>query len=169
MLWCFMGLMHSVRFCALQGPAMEDEIMETVLHLMDNMKAVGVGKTEFHALLDALGSNPDTVLSDVRTVSLTKAFDAKQASTLVSRIGTISPFDQMEAAVMLYDALISKHSFNLVLDVFEEDADRDNVCHRLGVIRNPDGSFKHLPSRSRVVQADATPPVAAAASGGGHK
>ena len=162
---------NSVR--VVQGDAMEEDIMGTVLHLMDDMKAVGVSEAEFASLLQALADDPDRLLEDVRSVSLTKAFDAKQASTLVARVGELSPFDQLEAAVLLYDALINKHSFNLVLDVLEEDADRDNVCHRLGIIRNPDGTFKHLPKRAKVVRehlaADrpAAAAAAAAAAGGG--
>lgn len=165
-----MGTLITVVLGTREGDAMEEDIMGTVLHLMDDMKAVGVSEAEFASLLQALADDPDRLLEDVRSVSLTKAFDAKQASTLVARVGELSPFDQLEAAVLLYDALINKHSFNLVLDVLEEDADRDNVCHRLGIIRNPDGTFKHLPKRAKVVRehlAADRPAAAAAAAGGG--
>lgn len=145
--------------------------MQMVLHLMDNMHEVGVGQKEFNGLLQLLEDESESLLSDIRTVALTKAFDAKQASQLVSAVGNISPFDQVEVAVMLYDSLINKDSFNLVLHVFSEPADRDNVCHRLGVIRNADGTFKHLPQRSRRLAASATASIGfvAAAGGDSHK
>ena len=150
---------------------MEADIMNMVLHLMENMQTVGVSAEEFDGLLDQLKADPDSLLSDIRSVSLTKAFDAKQASRLVAAIGSISPFDQVEAAVMLYDSLINKDSFNLVLAVFPEPADRDNVCHRLGVIRNSDGSFKHLPQRMRRLGGDSFTGIGfvAAAGGDNHK
>ncbi len=150
---------------------METEIMQMVLHLMDNMQEVGVRPDEFAGLLQLLEEDSESLLSDIRTVALTKAFDAKQASKLVEAVGSISPFDQVEVAVMLYDSLINKDSFNLVLEVFPEAADRDNICHRLGVIRNADGSFKHLPQRSRRLRNSATGSLGfvAAAGGDAHK
>jgi len=150
---------------------MEAEIMQMVLHLMENMQEVGVGSEEFDGLLQLLEEDSESLLSDIRTVAMTKAFDAKQASQLVAAVGGISPFDQVEVAVMLYDSLINKDSFNLVLQVFPDAGDRDNICHRLGVIRNADGSFKHLPQRSRRLGSSATASIGFVAAAGGdtHK
>lgn len=42
-------------------------------------------------------------------------------------------FDQVEAAVLLHKLLADPRNFDLVLQTFETDVDRDNVCHRLSV------------------------------------
>lgn len=39
----------------------------------------------------------------------------------------------MEAAVIVYGSLMNKDSFPLVLSCFPDPADRENVCHRLGI------------------------------------
>ena len=48
---------------------------------------------------------------------------------------------QVEAAVLLYDALLNKASFAGLLQEFDDKADRDNVCHRLGLTVAPDGTI----------------------------
>ena len=55
---------------------------------------------------------------------------AEMAAELVA---TQEQFDQVEAAVLLYRLLADPRNFDLVLNTFETDADRDNVCHRLNV------------------------------------
>jgi hypothetical protein len=37
---------------------------------------------------------------------------------------------QVEAAVLLHAIVADPRNFGLVLDTFETDSDRDNVCHR---------------------------------------
>ncbi len=46
---------------------------------------------------------------------------------------------QIEVAVLLYDSMINNDSFHLILNEFEEPADRDNICHRLRRVVGPDG------------------------------
>ena len=48
-------------------------------------------------------------------------------------VATQQHFDQVEAAVLLHRLLADPRNFDLVLDTFETDVDRDNVCHRLNV------------------------------------
>lgn len=61
---------------------------------------------------------------------MSRSFDIKQALQVVRLIGEISPFDKLEAASMMYTRLINKSSFDLILNQFEDPADRENLKHR---------------------------------------
>jgi hypothetical protein len=56
-------------------------------------------------------------------------------------IGEISPFDQMEAAVIVYGSMLNRESFPLVLACFAEPLDRENICKRLGIVVDASGSI----------------------------
>ena len=81
----------------------------------------------------------DKALTAVKQVALTRQFDIKQATEVVNTIGELSPFEKVEAAVIMYNCLINKDSYNLILDCFPVAADRDNICHRLKVEVTPSG------------------------------
>lgn len=123
------------------GSDIEAAVMTAVRSLMAQMDSRGVPDGEFATLLATLNSLADdggelgdaAALDAVRQMALTRAFDARQAAQLVSAIGRISPFEQVEAAVLLYHSLLHKESFGLVLSCFPDPADRDNVAHRLGL------------------------------------
>lgn len=123
------------------GADIEAVVMGAVRALMAQMDSRGVPDGEFATLLATLNSLADdggelgdaAALDAVRQMALTRAFDARQAAQLVSAIGRISPFEQVEAAVLLYNSLLHKESFGLVLSCFPDPADRDNVAHRLGL------------------------------------
>ena len=58
---------------------------------------------------------------------------AKQAMEIVQIIGSEDPFEKFEIACYLYDNLINKESYQLVINCFEDEVDRDNLIHRLGI------------------------------------
>ncbi len=41
--------------------------------------------------------------------------------------------------MVLCKALLNQASFHTLLLEFEDEADRENVCHRLGLVPGPDG------------------------------
>lgn len=122
---------RTIRFLTSMGPLMEETIMSQVVSLMADMDARGVTSEELHALQANMEEDPDHALSMLRQLSLTRRFPVRDAMDLVRRVGDLSPFDKVEAAVVLYPALIDKNSFKLILEEFGEEDDRDNVCHRL--------------------------------------
>ena len=58
---------------------------------------------------------------------------AKQAMEIVQIIGRENPFDKFEVACFLYNHLINKESYQMVINSFEDHTDRDNLIHRLGI------------------------------------
>jgi len=120
------------------GADIEAQVMGAVRRLMSDMAARGVADDEFATLLVTLRSLGDDgaaelALATVRQMALTRAFDVRQAVQLVDAIGEVSPFDKVEAAVTLYSSVMNKESYPLVLARFDDDGDRDNICHRLGI------------------------------------
>lgn len=135
------------------GAGIEAEVMLAVRRLMKDMSSRGVTDEELNTLLATLNSlteegNADQVLSMIRQLAVTRAFDIRQAVQLVQAVGAISPFDQVEAAVILYSSVMNKESFPLVLGCFDDAADRDNICHRLGIAIDDAGRILATTSKS---------------------
>lgn len=150
-----------------RGGELEAAIMKTVKELMHLMEATGlsrrvyanicsrpahhlcagIGSAEFAQLCDLLQEDGDRALEAVRQTALSRRFDIKQAVKVVTMIGDLSPFDKVEAATILYGALINPTSFPLVLDTFEDPADRENLCHRLDITLDESGNV--VPSKRR--------------------
>lgn len=124
---------------------------------------------EFGTLLATLNSlaedgSGEHALAVVRQMSLTRSFDVKQAVQLVKAVGVLSPFDQIEAAVLLYSRVLNPDSFHLVLACFEDLGDRDNIMHRLGVVVQADGSVVAVTAKAAKAAA-----AAAGVGGGGPR
>lgn len=124
-----------------KGVQLEAVIMNTVRALMQKMKDKGIPDVQFQQLVTLLGEDPDQAMAKVKQVAATREFDIKQATRLVATVGELSPFDKIEAAVLMYPTIMNKDSFGLVLNEFTDPADRDNVCHRLGITVGEDGSI----------------------------
>ncbi|KAA0160528.1 hypothetical protein FNF31_04237 [Cafeteria roenbergensis] len=139
-----------VTFCLVtsEGALVEQRLLAAVRMLMSDMSRRGVDDAELLQVTSAIDHDPDRAIAGLRQLAITRRFDAKQAFGIVSQIGRVSPFDQVEAAVLLYPALMNTESFHVVLAAFEDDDDKDNVCHRLGldlaqVMRGAVGAGKH--------------------------
>jgi hypothetical protein len=132
-----------------EGKEIERHVMGAVRALMGRMDARGVGASEFPAMLKALTGLADDGLTDqaltaVKQMMLGRAFDARQATALLNALGSLSPFDKVEAACALYpDALLHPSTFAVILaDSFEDPGDRDNIAHRLGLRIAADGTIE---------------------------
>jgi hypothetical protein len=62
---------------------------------------------------------------------MTRAFLARQAMDLIVLIGPIAPFEKFDVACLLYTNVLNKDSFDLVVNTFEDMADRQNLTHLL--------------------------------------
>ena len=135
-----------------EGKTIEGVVMASVLRLMSSMEARGVPDALFAELVNTLQAladegHADRCLHAVKQMALSRAFTTKQAATLVATIGMISPFEKVEAAVALYPTLLSSEDAAFVLllqECFEDEADRDNVAHRLGFKIGEVGSLEPL-------------------------
>ena len=138
-----------------EGVAIERALMASVRRLMGRMESRGVGAAAFAALLDCLRSLAadgltDHALSAVKQMALGRSFDARQATELVNTLGALSPFEKIEGCCALYPgALLHPASLpTLLLDCFEDAMDRENVCHRLGIVVSQEGAISEAPTAS---------------------
>lgn len=119
-----------------QGRTIEDWTMATVQKLMVDIKQRAISKPEFGALLDNIfDQNQDLKENWMQIIeqftSSGRLFLAKQGMELLLRIGKIAPFDKFELACFLYDRIINKDSYQLLINTFEDAQERDNLIHRL--------------------------------------
>jgi len=63
---------------------------------------------------------------------------------ILFKIGNIAPFDKFELACLLYDRIINKESFQLLVNTFEDPIERDNLIHRLKLDKELVNSCKIL-------------------------
>ena len=70
-------------------------------------------------------------LNIITQFSASRKFIAKQAMELVTFIGPLAPFERIDLAEMLYDRILNKESFQLVVNAFEDKEERENLGHRL--------------------------------------
>jgi len=60
-------------------------------------------------------------------------FLAKQGMELIQLIGPYAPFEKFDLACFLYERIMNKNSFQLILNLFEDEQEKDNIVHRLGL------------------------------------
>jgi hypothetical protein len=132
-----------------EGRVIEKHVMSSVMALMGRMETRGVGEREFPGMLRALTDLADDGLTDqaltaVKQMMLGRAFDARQATAMLNALGSLSPFDKVEAACALYpDALLHPSTFPVILaDSFEDSGERENILHRLGLKVTADGKLE---------------------------
>ena len=134
-----------------EGVAIERHVMSSVKTLMGRMDAKGVTPPAFKVMLETLTSLgadglTDHALEAVKQMSMGRKFDARQATQLINALGEISPFDKVEACCSLYpDSLLHPSTFpTLLIDCFDDALDRENICHRLGIVLSMDGTIVDL-------------------------
>jgi len=137
-----------------EGEAIEARVMHAVQSLILDMRARAVPDAAFAGLVNALHSlaaegEGERALGAVRQMALGRAFDARQAVTLLQAAGAISPFDKLEAALALFPALLARQSFLLLLNEFDDAQDRANILHRLGLRVGADGELEDDPAVPR--------------------
>ena len=86
----------------------------------------GIDNPAFDALLTEVKHKG---VAAVRTQS--RAFTSHQAVQVLQSIE--HDFEKIETAAVIYDKLINKNSFQLVLNEFSNKADRENLCVRLHI------------------------------------
>ena len=130
------GILISVR--TIEGKKIEDATMEMVQKLMVDMNQRAISKREFSILLDSIfeGEGNTNLREDWMMIidqftSSGRFFLAKQGMELLVKIGPLVPFEKFDLACLLYDRIINKNSFQLLVNTFEDAYDRENLVHRL--------------------------------------
>jgi hypothetical protein len=149
------------------GKQIEDTTMSTVLDLMSAMEKEAISKDQFQSLLTLIYDKDNDTLTDtwmhaIETCSITRLFLAKQAMELMILISPHAPFEKFDLACLLYERILNKDSFHLVINTFDNIIDRENLIHRLNLNKNKfksnDEDIKKLVSSSKLLQETVTFP-----------
>ena len=117
-----------------QGKEIEKRIMEKAVDLMKDMQEEALTKEKFKELKALLKEqDPDDWLRTIVQFCLGKKLLAKQAVDLILMVGEREPFERIELALFVYEALLDKGGFQLVLNALEDQIDRENVLERLNL------------------------------------
>lgn len=122
--------------------------MATVKALMQRMEAQALEDTQFAQLLSAIADDPSSAALAAKSCANTRKFTAHQAAQVVRMVHEASPFDAVEVACVMHACMINREAFQLVLNEFADDADRDNILYRLKI--RPDGEVVSTASTSGV-------------------
>jgi hypothetical protein len=119
-----------------QGRMIEDATMSTVQKLMVDINQRAISKAEFTALQSTLFDENNNLREDWRTVieqftTTGRLFLAKQGMELLIRVGHVAPFEKFDLACLLYERIINKDSFQLLVNTFPDEIERGNLIHRL--------------------------------------
>lgn len=119
-----------------QGRMIEDTTMSTVKSLMEDMQKRAISKQEFQTLLSELFIDEEQLKEDwLSTIDQFSAGDrkflAKQGMELLIKVGALVPFEKFDLACLLYDRIINKNSFQLLVNTFPDERERSNLIHRL--------------------------------------
>lgn len=128
------GILISLK--STQGRLIEDATMSTVQKLMVDINQRAISKPEFAALQSTLFDENNNLREDWMTVinqftTGGRLFLAKQGMEILIRIGTVAPFEKFDLACLLYERIINKDSFQLLVNTFPDEQERDNLIHRL--------------------------------------
>lgn len=119
-----------------QGRMIEDATMSTVQKLMVDINQRAISKAEFAVVQNTLFDAQNQLREDWRSVieqftSGGRLFLAKQGMELLLRVGSVAPFEKFDLACLLYERIINKDSFQLLVNTFPDEIERDNLIHRL--------------------------------------
>jgi len=65
-----------------------------------------------------------------------RKFLTKQGMELLILIGPLQPFEKFDLALLLYDRILNSESYQLIINTFEDEAERENLILRLGMEKN---------------------------------
>jgi hypothetical protein len=128
-----------------QGKVIADTTMSIVRKLMATMDSKSITKEEFLGLMGSV-FHPDGTLQEnwMETInqftSGGRQFLAKQGMELLLRVGDQAPFDKVELACLIYERMVNKSSFQLIINTFEDPVERDNLIHRVKGMSKQAGS-----------------------------
>lgn len=106
--------------------------LDLISHSSPLIRYKATSNSEFDTFFDCLDqTDQDLKVNAIRQFSASRSFTVKQAIQLVNEFEFV--FDKIEVACILYSHLLSLDSFHHILNLFDYQEDRDNICHRLGI------------------------------------
>lgn len=165
------------------GAEVQQKVLRHVRALMVDMKHAAVHKEDFNAFSTMLqqqlrtGVDASSIMETISQFTEGRTLLAKQAVELLAVVGADHPFERVELCCALYEKILTKDSFQLLLNQFRDTMDRENIIHRLGLATSdvitascPDGLGEragfNVPLRigNQSKSGRAAPPAAAAGS-----
>lgn len=110
--------------------------MSKIRALMSDMESRAVSKDEFITLKRLIMLNQYELVEDWYKIvdqfsSTGRMFLAKQGMELMQIVAPLAPFEKHDLALLLYNRILNKESYQLIINVFPDKVDRDNLIHRL--------------------------------------
>ncbi|KAJ1419587.1 hypothetical protein B484DRAFT_135405 [Ochromonadaceae sp. CCMP2298] len=138
-----------------QGRHIEEVTMGTVQKLMLDINARAISKPEFQALQSTIFDENQQLREDwLQTIDQFttggRLFLAKQGMELLIKIGVLAPFEKFDLACLLYERIINKDSFQLLVNTFQDEQERDNLIHRLKLDKEVVKNCAILPEKAEV-------------------
>mmetsp|Transcript_11297 Transcript_11297/g.26145 ORF Transcript_11297/g.26145 Transcript_11297/m.26145 type:complete len:349 (-) Transcript_11297:91-1137(-) len=133
---------EAIMFSTKKGKEIETVTLASVKSLMVDMDREGVSKDDFK-LLKGILQNWDMDADEagwfgtVRQFASSRAYTSHQGVELLQIMKQVNPFELIELACFLYDNILNRDSFQMLLNVFDDPADRDNIIHRLKLSSRP--------------------------------
>lgn len=128
-----------------EGKKIEDAMMKAVKRLMSDMEVKAMSKFEFDMLLSSIHEEDGSLVDDwmriVDQFTSSRRLIGKQAMELVSAVDSQSPFDKMELICLVFDRVMNKESFQLVINSLEDIVERENIIKRLQADKKIDANF----------------------------
>lgn len=125
-----------------QGKIIEDTTMSTVQKLMVDINQRAISKQEYNSLISTIFDETGETLKENwlqiidQFTSTGRLFLAKQGMELLLRVGTAAPFEKFDLACLLYERIVNKDSFQLLINTFDDVRERENLIHRLKLNTN---------------------------------
>ena len=129
------GILISLR--TTQGRMIEEATMATVQKLMIDINSRAISKQEFNTLIQSIFQEDNEQLQEdwlstiVQFTSTGRLFLARQGMDLLLRVGPLVPFEKFDLACLIYEKMIDKSSFQLIINTFDDEHERENLIHRL--------------------------------------
>jgi hypothetical protein len=134
------GILISLK--TLQGRVIEETTMSIVQKLMVDINQRAISKVEFAALIESVFDKERKELKDNWMLTIEqftaggRKFLAKQGMELLLKIGKLAPFEKFDLACLLYEKIINKNSFQLLVNTFEDEKEKENLIHRLKLMKS---------------------------------
>lgn len=103
---------------------------------MADMERSVVSSADFRVLKSLLvcdGVLQENWMETLKQFTAGRSLIAKQAMDIIQLIENDAPFEKFELACYLYEQMINKDSYQLVVNCFPDEADRENLIHRLKI------------------------------------
>lgn len=111
--------------------------------LMADMETQAVSKENFETLIEVLTSADESVrcgwFETIKQFAVGRSFTVHQGVALLGLARSLgnagddgfNGFEQLELALFLWDHTLDRNSFQLILNVFEDKYDRENLLYRI--------------------------------------